>query len=382
MVSRTPKIIWIASSVLLLGIALIGIPGWFQARGKYPDGSLAHILLEFFSDLGMALAVGSIVALILDWSISKQHLDKISRLLGHHHDIEEAGFRSIYPDRQKVFDDLFKNVLPKVKHELKIVGICVSLFREADRPGRIDEWDEERAIKSIVEIIKRNCNIKVLFLKRYPTPDELKQYGILQGGDFFYMRERDEDFDYNFHRGNRLKIIANRSLGCWIRVLIDLAKQTQNDDKEKRKGMLSRLQIREYISLPSVSLYIADEEIYVTPYLCKRHCSTVPAFQVAGKDTSLFKAYNAHFEYTWTDQDFTKPAINEKFIQLLIDEPRDTLEIYMKKHKEIFMTEKAKVRATPNYLEDPENYRVEEKTIEATLNEKKVSPEPIRIETT
>jgi hypothetical protein len=209
--------------------------------------------------------------------------------------------------------------------------------------------------------------VKVLFLKRYLNADECKYYGIGQKGDFYFMRERDEDFDYDFRRGRRLKIISNHSIGKLINILLELARRSQNDDVDKRRDVLRRLQIREYISLPSVSLYIADEDIYVTPYLCKRHCSTVPAFKISGRETDLYTAYNGNFEAIWKSEQTTS-VINEMFLQYLINEPKRILELFEHKYKEISDYEAEKVRRNPFYNEDPERYRLEEKTITEVIN--------------
>lgn len=289
--------------------------------------------------------------------------------LERYREIDEAGFRRVFPNRQKFFSDLFKSILESVNQEIKIMGVCVSLFTEADRPERISSrWSPDRTVKTLADLIEKECSIYILFLKRYPSVDELKKYGMTDG-DFYLMRERDEDKDENYHYGKRLKKIANRSLGYWIKIFLELTKRTISDPVEKRQELLSRLQIREYIALPSLSLYIVDDEIYVTPYLYKRHCSTVPAFQVGGKESELYIAYNAHFEKIWTNDEFTTPIIDERFIQLLAKHPQETLELYARKLEELLKQEKAKVDARPEYLEDPEYYRIEERTIEAVLGE-------------
>jgi hypothetical protein len=302
--------------------------------------------------------------------LNRLELDATSEFVERHREIETAGIRRIYPDRQNFFNDLFKRILQTTSHELKIMGICISLFREAERPQRKSrDWDAEHAVENILETIERGCSFKVLFLKRYPNEDELRRYGISAEGDFFLMRERDEDPDYNFTQGKRLKKIANRSLGYWIKILIGLAQRMQEFSVEDRRAVLNRLQIREYLALPGLSLYIADDEIYVTPYLYKRHCSTVPSFQVAGKTSPLYKAYDSHFESTWADEQFTASAIDGRLIQLLVDEPKETLELYEKKHEEIDNLHRVRMREDTAYLEDPECYRVEEKAIREVLNE-------------
>jgi hypothetical protein len=317
----------------------------------------------------MAFAIGGVVALILERSLSEIHLNKIMSLLGHHRDNQDAGFVSIYHNRQRFFDDLFNNTLPHVRSELKVMGICVSLFRESDRADRIGKWMKKHTIKTLVDMAERGCRIQILFLKRYPTVSELRQYGVSQEADFYFMRERDEDPDYNFLGGRRLKKIANNSMGHWISVLIELTRRTQDMGKEDRKEILNRLQIREYISLPSLSLYIADDEIFVTPYLYKRHCATVPTFRIVGKVTPLYNSYNEHFEATWADPNFTTSAVKEEFLQLLIDEPKKALALYTKKYEEIAAQEKIRVNHNIDRLQDPEHYRVEENAIKAVLAE-------------
>jgi hypothetical protein len=235
------------------------------------------------------------------------------------------------------------------------------------------DWNAARVIKTLVEIIERGCVIKILFLKRYPTTAQLRFYGISREGDFFFMRERDEDDQKEFRRGRRLKIIANHSLGCLIEVLLELTRRTQDEDIDKRQEILGRLQLREYIALPSLSLYIIDEEIYVTPYLCKRHCSTVPAFQVGSRRSDLYLAYNGHFEKTWEEQGDSS-AISEKFVQLLVNKPKETVELYARLVEVIAKQEATLEHKKPEYVEDPDHYRVQEKAIKAVVNQ--MTPRP------
>jgi hypothetical protein len=294
-------------------------------------------------------------------------LDKEEQeLIKRYNDIEEAGFRKIYPNRQEFFNELIETILGNIRQELKIMGICVSLFRESDKPSRSINWDSDRTADSLINIIERGCTVKVLFLKRYLNSEECKYYGIGQQGDFYFMRERDEEFEYEFRCGTRLKIISNLSVGRFIRVLVELATRTQSENVERRREILNRLQIREYISLPALSLYIADDDIYVTPYLYRRHCSTVPAFKVGGKQSDLYISYNGHFEAAWKSNE-TTAAIDERFIQLLVNEPKQTIQLFGKKYREISQREEAEVHKNPAYLENPERYRTEEKAIREVI---------------
>jgi hypothetical protein len=295
--------------------------------------------------------------------------DATAALVERYRKIEEAGFRSIFSDRQQFFDYFFRSILPNVKDELNIMGICVSLFKESERPQRRSEWSPHRVVEVLADTIERGVTVRVLFLKRYPSEAELYHYGLSHDADLFFMRERDEDLYYEFRGGRRLKIIANLAMGYMVRVLVELARRTRLEDRERRAEVLRRLQIREYMSLPSVSVYIADEDVFVTPYLCKRHCSTVPAFQVGGRQSDLFKAYNGHFEAMW-DVCSDLSAVDRRFVNLLVDEPDETLELYARMEVEIAERVRGEMLSNRESDQDPGHYLVEEKAIAAVLEQR------------
>jgi len=281
--------------------------------------------------------------------------------------IENAGFRLIYPNRQELFNELITCIIPSAKQELKVMGICISLFRESDKPVRRITWDSAKTADGLVTIIEKGCTVKALFLKRYPSADDRKYYGLGPRADLYFMRERDEEFDYDFRRGRRLKIIANRSVGHFIRVMIELARRSQNEGAAERTEIMNRLQICEYIAFPSLSLYDVDEDIYVTPYLNRRHCSSVPAFKASGKLTDLYAAYNGHFEATWKSAQASR-VIDERFVELLAAKPKAIVELFESKVMEISDREEARVKKSPIYNEDPERYRIEEKAAQEILH--------------
>lgn len=287
-------------------------------------------------------------------------------LLEQYHSITRAGFKKLYPNRQEFFNELFSNILRSVKSEVKIMGICVSLFRESDKPLRGIEWNSGRATNLLIDLALHECNIKILFLKRYLSNEERKYYALGPQGDFYFMRERDEDVEYDFRRGKRLKIISNIAVGKFLTVLIELARKTQGLDINHRKKILNCLQLREYIGLPAISLYIADNDIYMTPYLYKRHCSTVPAFQFGDTNSDLFKDYNAHFDAAWKGSETTS-IIHNLFLDRLINDPINTLELYDRKYIEVNDQELSRLRKNPKHLENPEHYRIEEKVISEVL---------------
>jgi hypothetical protein len=362
MASKSRKFLRVILVFFLSGVMLLGGSLAALIKGDYPEKTLLYTLLKIFFELGIAIIIASIVALIFEMWLSDERIKALGRHLGRHQEIDAFGLKRIYADRQELFDELFTNSIQSISHQLKIMGICVSLFKEAERGKRIrTHINAERIINHLAELLKRGGTIQVLFLKRYPTPEELSRYGIKQG-DFFLMRERDEDYDPNFWHGKRLKKIANRSFGNWIQVLLKVAENIQGYKPQKRKALLNRLQIREYLALPSLSVYIADEDIYIAPYLYKRHCSDVPAFQVAGRNSPLYRAYDEHFAVTWNNREFTTPAIPEEFIKLLAENPQEILLIFKKKHKDVL--NKLRLEVDP---ENPEFFRDYEKTIDEII---------------
>lgn len=350
---------------------MIDRPGLDVEFAKYSQVKVKHdVIMDIYQYVAPHEYLNTIPLIV--GKLAEEH-SRERELLARYSQIEDAGFRKLYPNRQELFDELIESIISNSREELKILGICVSLFRESDKPMRSVAGNSSRTVENLVEIIKEGCKVKVLFLKRYLTTDERKHYGIGQQTDLYFMRERDEEFDYDFRRGRRLKILANISVGQFIRVLLELARQVRDWDADSRKELLSRLEIREYNSLPSLSLYIIDDDIYVTPYLCKRHCSTVPAFKVSSRSSTLFTAYNGHFEATWNSRDTTS-TVDRRFIQLLVDEPTSTIELFDAKYQEISIQEEAKVNKKPIYHEDPERYRLEEKAIREVIAVMENSP--------
>ena len=334
---------------------------------RYSEVKLKHdVIVDIYQYVGSSeyinasrLAVGKLA----------YQVDSEREILTRYQQIENAGFRKIYPNRQELFNDLIIDIIPNAKEELKIMGICISLFRESDKPVRRIPWDSTKTIDSLANIIEKGCKVKALFLKRYLTANERNYYGIGKKADLYFMRERDEEFDYDFRRGRRLKILSNDAVGHFIRLLIELARRSQHEEPAKRLEIMRRLQIHEYIALPALSLYIVDDDIHVTPYLSRRHCSDVPAFKISGKLTDLYSAYNGHFEAIWKSEQNSK-VIDEGFIQMLANDPKTTLASFDSKLKELSDSEAAKVQKNPSYHEDPERYRLEEKAIKEILDRK------------
>ncbi len=358
MASESWKLTRVILAFLALGVAILGGAQAILILAAYPERSFLYVLLRIFFELGIAIVIASIVAFIFERLLSEERIKSLGKYFGRHQENEIFGFRRIYANRQEVFGQLFQESLPSVQHQLKIMGICVSLFKEAEK-GR-PKVSSNRVVNELAQLIQRGARIQVLFLKRYPTIEELGRYGI-EHGDFFFMRERDEDDDPDFLHGKRLKKIANRSLGDWIQTLLKVAENTQTYKTAKRKALLKRMQIREYLALPSLSLYIADEDIYITPYLYKRHCSDVPTFHITGRNSPLFKAYDEHFTVTWENTDFTSPAISEDFVELLAEEPAEVLKLFKKKHSDV----RRQLKSVDS--EDPEFFRDYERTVDIVM---------------
>ncbi len=367
----TNKIFIFALFLILMGIIMVAGALTFTSLFHPDTHSLPSRVLELLNHLGMALIIAGFVAGLIERTIALQHHNRIEGMLGQSQEIAEAGFQRIYVSRQQLFDDLFHKILKKTKKEVRIIGICVSLFREASRPERLSELGVEQVVKDLCEVIAKGCLLKVLLLKRYPSAEQLERYGISRAGtaDFYYMRERDEERDDEFHQGQRLKMIANQAVGNLIDMYVVLAKRYQDSLVEERRTVLRRLEVREYIFLPSLSLYITDEDIYVTPYLSKRRCYSVPSFHLRGKETALFKAYNGHFESVWENEDFTTAAISKKFIDLLVETPQETIELYQKYVRQLSAEESEKAASDPSYKTHPLYHLVRERASELVVDE-------------
>lgn len=352
-------LVTIIGGLLVAGAVLIGLSVALQAQFKAPT---ALLFLDMARELGQAFIIASIVAIIFERFLVRHRTRDFVRMVASFQVIEAAGLHSVFPNRQQVFDRLFKSDLPAARQQIKIIGICVSLFKEAERGSRAANHFEDGILRDLIaRALERNCKIKVLVLRRYPQEEELnRRYGV-DRGDLYVMRERDEESDVTYMGGARLKKIANDGICKWIEIYVWLAER-HTKKFEIRQKVLQNLQIREYLALPAVSLYIVDDRIYVTPYLYKRHCSDIPSFEVVGREKPLYGDYEDHFDVTWTDQN-TRPAVPPRFVELLIESPDQTVRAYReirdRKRREI----NEMISNDPAYATNPESARAEELAI-------------------
>lgn len=362
------KLIRIIVRFLLLGMAMYVVPEWyFLSEGA----KLKSILLSTVQHLGEAFVIASLVGFMFERLMGEERLKEMRRISGMMEKFDKLGFKDIYDDRQEVFNKLFQHNLQELRGNLRIMGICVSLFRETDRASRaVHELTSKSLIGEIVSaIIERKCEIEVLYLRRYPRPEELQRYsspaapvssGSVQA-DLYYMREWDEDGP-NFWGGKRLRKIANQSIGDWIKVYLELAKRTKALSEEDRREVIQRLKLKEYLALPSLSLYIADDDMYVTPYLHRRHCSSVPAFWIGGKSKPLYQSYYGHFDKIWND-DTTCWTLPYEFLEILIKDPGLAVASFEKKYRAIREEHMKRAEHDETYRESPEFAMAEEETV-------------------
>ena len=344
----------LASGVALLLLVEI----WHPPEVPAWQATLHHLLRE----IGFAFIVGSVVATIFERFLSDERDRHLKGLMREYQRMEDFGFRKIVVDRQNVFDELIPTSLREASH-VRIIGICISIFREFNRQYKRPSI--ESPVDYFANQILHGQRIEVLMLKRSPSQDELRFYG-LEAGDFYHMREWDEDKPESFNGGKRLRKIANQAVGQWIEVLISIADRCTNMSQEDRREALHRLQLKEYIALPSLSLYILDEEIFVTPYLYKRHCSSVPAFVVGGRTSPLYRDYLAHFTETWNST-LTTPVVPYEFVESLILDPRETVGKYRSRLEEIRKADQAACNADPDYITSPDYFRAEERAMLSLL---------------
>jgi hypothetical protein len=351
--SRLKRIIF---GGLLAGMLLVASPILLRSRFGEPTSyalKLAYGLMEAF---GVATLVATLVGFSFEILLSQERADEHNQRLKEHHDrikhFEEFGFKTIYPSRQEIFDEILHDRLSQTKNELKIMGICVSLFKESERHVAARP-EPDQVVDALASMAVKGCKIQVLFLQRYPSKELLDRYGN-PSLDLFYMREHDEDEKNTFERGKRLKKIANRSLGDWIKVVLRIAEKTRNSSVNDRREALSRLEIREYLALPSVSVYVLDEDIFVAPYLFRRHCSSVPGFKVSDKKR-LYQEYYGHFVATWNDP-LTTRTIPLEFIELLVNQPESTLKDFESMRQKISAGLQEQIDfELPEYYQEMEN---------------------------
>ncbi len=196
------RLVGIFIAVFIAGGLCIGVSQYFLILEIFTEKSLYYVLLKILFELGIALVIASIVGFIFENWLSQVRIRAIGDYLSGREEIQQYGVEKIYEDRQKVFDEIFNNIIPNPKKagDIRIMGICVSLFKEAER-GRSRSTrklkDPELLIDQMATLLQRGCSIQVLFLKRYLTDDEHDKYRFKKDGDFYLMREKDEDYPTN-----------------------------------------------------------------------------------------------------------------------------------------------------------------------------------------
>lgn len=351
---------WIVLGGLITGILFVTVPIILRSSFGEPISHFLKVVYGLLEAFGEAALVATFVGFSFEILLSQERADQLKELLDKIKHFEEFGFKTIYASRQQIFDEILHEKLLETKNELRIMGICVSLFKESERTTvNKPRLEPDQVIDALASLAFKGCKIQVLFLQRYPSKEQLRLYGN-ETLDLYYMREHDEDEAHMFRRGKRLKIIANRSLGDWIMVLLKIAEKTRNLPLNDRRAALQRLEIREYLALPSVSIYILDDEIYVTPYLFRRHCSDVPGFKAGDKKT-LYREYYGHFVQTWNDP-LTRSAIDPEFVEMLVNSPDSTLQEFEKR-----LGETTNRIQQLNDRETPEHWQEIESTIKAIV---------------
>lgn len=368
------KLIRVTALIGVVGLSLVVSSTVIAETSKVERHSPGDIAITLLRELGMAFTVASVVALAVETLLSKERIRGIVQLLSRWRDADELGFSRVYPNRQDVFHELIDESIPEAEHKIRVMGICVSLFKEAERrvEGHPDPAKSEQLVKVFCERIMAGCHVQVLNLCRYPNENQRQEYA-LDKQNLYFWREHDEDAEDSpqFQRGDRLLKIANEAQGRWIHLLVSLAEASVKKSEVERRNILFRLAVKEYVALPSISVYIVDDQLYFTPYLFRRHCRDVPSFAIQGEDKKLFQEYAGHFDATWRDA-LTTDAIPAKFIQLLAAKPRQTIEGYQTSLNELRVEQKKQLqrmdaRARPEHQQSPGYSQLEENAIRRYL---------------
>jgi hypothetical protein len=330
---REARLTWTLGIAFVVGLAVVVFVAAVAPRLTGTSNDAVHLVFAVLDRLGEALMIACIVGYAFERVLSDMRTKEILSMLLEHSRLQHFGFRDAYVSRQKVFDKILGGGIEQVEHSMDILGIGVSLFKEANR-GTSRGVDSEKIIEQVADVLVRTrCSIRVLCLKREPSEAEVKAYGLGAGGSLHDMRENDEDTPSYVIRG-RMRKIANRSIAAWINVYIQAAQKMKHRTVAERLETLQRLRIKEYLAMPALSLFIMDGEIMVTPYLYRRRCADVPSFRVGGQDSDLYRAYYGHFQRLWEDWRST-PAIPASFVEALARDPEKTISDYCVRHAEI-----------------------------------------------
>src|SRR5947208_2306213 len=149
--NRTPLFLIISTLIIGFFLLVSSILVEFWYRSVLPE--IAKAFLHIFFEIGVAFIVAGVVASIFEWVLAEHRQNEIKNLIERDNEIKHFGFEKIYANRQEVFDKIFSDALPHVRNEVRIIGICVSLFKEADRRPSGRPLNSQGLVDLIVSLV-------------------------------------------------------------------------------------------------------------------------------------------------------------------------------------------------------------------------------------
>lgn len=310
---------------MLLAVGLSGLSFVEVLLHDYP---LFYLIVK---ELSTACLVASIIGFVFESVTRSRLIETVERGLQLSGD-RKYGVVKRYYSRQETFQDII-NDLRDAKYEVIIVGICISLFKEA-------EDDKVGAIRELQEVVRnaimRGCKFTFCYWWR-----ELNNYAL---------RERDEDGDLFNPNAHRLLIRTNQSINDHVLpILFGLIRNEgiKSDDLAK---YLQQVKIVEYQALPVLSLTFIDDKLYVAPYFAQR-CSATPAEKIVGLDSFAFKFHRDHYKRLALNK---RSVIPPDFVLKCISKRQDAISLIDRLPQKRVELERQK------QTEDPDRYTAAE----------------------
>lgn len=209
----------------------------------------------------------------------------------------ESGLHRQYRDRRLAFIEIFEAV-KTARTRIMFLGISNRIFAELRGIMHHVKDPDQEFCRDLLEAMKRGCRVEFLYLARSSV-------------DLYLIRERAEtDAMPSSAEGSRLFQETRHSLNRYTLPLYFDAVQA---------GVEERLSILEYELLPTLSIVMVDDRMFVGPYAA-RECKDIPVQEyrsearAVGQEPYDYMVYYQHYKkYSDASRRVVPPAFSESW---------------------------------------------------------------------
>jgi len=250
----------IALVVLSVAQATVGSESWASVfgglsviAGVFAGSSATVIFIEYFASEEL---VEPIAQEVDELGVAQGQLTTKVQELIHLVRVErESGYRRHYTDRRQAFVEIYK-AAKSARRRAWFLGISTSIFEDLrnlqDMIG--EDNPDDRFHEALISCMQKDCRVQFLYLARART-------------QLYLARDETET-------GGRPKNVNDCQL--FQDTLVSLNRHTLRlYCQAVRQEVEDKLQIREYSLVPTVSVIIIDDRMFVGPYAARK-CKDIP----------------------------------------------------------------------------------------------------------